>query len=68
MLVVDYKSGHAAPRDDSAIPSPYLVQMADYRAVLRAIFPRREIRCALLFTDGPELVWLRDALLDAHAP
>ncbi|MEE8173186.1 MAG: double-strand break repair helicase AddA, partial [Alphaproteobacteria bacterium] len=68
VLVVDYKSGRAAPQDDSAIPQAYLAQMADYRAVLRAIFPGRDIRCALLFTDGPALVWLRDALLDAHAP
>ena len=68
VLVVDYKSGRAAPEDDSAIPEAYLAQMADYRAVLRAIFPGREIRSALLFTDGPALIWLRDALLDAHAP
>ena len=68
VLVVDYKSGRTAPGDDSAIPEAYLAQMADYRAVLRAIFPGRKIRSALLFTDGPALIWLRDALLDAHAP
>ncbi len=68
VLVVDYKSGRAAPRDDSAIAEAYLAQMADYRAVLTIIFPGREIRSALLFTDGPALVWLPDELLDAHAP
>ncbi|MDA0230530.1 MAG: double-strand break repair helicase AddA [Proteobacteria bacterium] len=68
VLVVDYKSGRAAPPDESAIATAYLVQMANYRAVLRAIFVGREIRCALLFTDGPALVWLPDAVLDTHAP
>ena len=68
VLVVDYKSGRPAPSDDSAIPEAYLAQMADYRAVLTIIFPGREIRSALLFTDGPALVWLSDAVLDAHAP
>jgi ATP-dependent helicase/nuclease subunit A len=66
--VVDFKSGRAAPGADSAIPEAYLAQMADYRAVLTVIFPGREIRSALLFTDGPALVWLSDAVLDAHAP
>ena len=66
--VVDFKSGRAAPGMDSAIPEAYLAQMADYRAVLTVIFPGREIRSALLFTDGPALVWLSNAVLDAHAP
>ncbi len=68
VLVVDYKSGRAAPQDESAIEKAYVAQMATYRAVLRAIFAGREIRCALLFTDGPALVWLPDSLMDAHAP
>jgi ATP-dependent helicase/nuclease subunit A len=67
VLVVDFKSGRASPEGDSAIAEAYLTQMADYRAVLRAIFPGREIRCALLFTDGPALVWLADTLLDGHS-
>ena len=68
VLVVDYKSGRPAPADDSAIPEAYLAQMADYRAVLTIIFPGREIRSALLFTDGPALMWLPGGVLDAHAP
>ncbi len=67
VLVVDYKSGGGAAPGESAIAPAYLAQMADYRAVLRAIFPGREIRCALLFTDAPALLWLGDAILDAHA-
>ena len=68
VLVVDYKSGRAAPQDESTIAKAYVAQMATYRAVLRTIFATREIRCALLFTDGPALVWVSDSLMDAHAP
>ena len=68
VLVADYKSGRLTPEAGSGIPTPYLVQMAGYRAALQAIFPGREIRAALLFTDGPELTWLQDSLLEMHAP
>jgi len=68
VLVVDYKSGRAAPQDESAVPDAYMAQMANYRAVLRAIFPGREIHCALLFTDGPSLLWLPDSHMDVYAP
>ena len=68
VLVVDYKSGRAAPHDESAVAEAYTAQMANYRAVLRAIFPGREIRCALLFTDGPALLWLPDSHMDVYAP
>ena len=68
VLGVDYKSGRAAPQDESTIAKAYVAQMATYRAVLRTIFATREIRCALLFTDGPALVWASDSLMDAHAP
>ncbi len=68
ILVADYKSGRPAPVAGSATPAVYLAQMAGYCAVLRAIFPGREVRAALLFTDGPDLVWLEDSLLEMHAP
>jgi ATP-dependent helicase/nuclease subunit A len=42
--------------------------MAAYRAAMQAIYPDRPVRCALLWTDGPQLMVLDDALLDRHAP
>jgi ATP-dependent helicase/nuclease subunit A len=68
VLVADYKTNRIAPRDASAVPPPYLRQMAAYRAVLRAIFPGRAIECALVWTAGPLVMPLPDALLDRHAP
>ena len=66
--VVDYKTNRPAPRDPGAVPAIYLKQMASYRAVLRQVYPDRQIETLLLWTDGPRLMHLSDALLADHAP
>ncbi|MCH7554405.1 MAG: PD-(D/E)XK nuclease family protein, partial [Proteobacteria bacterium] len=68
VLIVDYKTNRAPPGKVSATPEIYLRQMAAYRAVIAAIYPRHAVRCALLWTDGPSLMALDDGLLDAYAP
>jgi len=66
--VVDYKTGRRVPATSDAIPHYHLAQMAAYRDVLAAIFPGLTIRTSLLYTEGPVLHTLDDALLDAHKP
>ncbi len=66
VLVADYKSNRNPPAEPAATPVMYLRQMAAYRAVLRAIFPDRPIRCLLVWTETASPVWLSDGLLDAH--
>ncbi len=68
VTVLDYKTNRPVPSDPSATPKVYLKQMAAYRAVLRLIYPDMPVRCVLLWTDGPRLMTLEDALLDGHAP
>ena len=68
VLIVDYKTNRAPPVSPEATPPAYLRQMAAYRAVLNGIYPEIPVRCALVWTDGPELMWLPDGLLDGHAP
>jgi ATP-dependent helicase/nuclease subunit A len=68
VLVADFKTGLAVPETaESAHPS-HLRQIAAYRAVLRAAFPGRQVRAALVFTAAPKFLLLPDKLLDAHAP
>ena len=43
-----------------------LRQMALYRAGAARVFPGRRIVCGLVFTDGPRLLRLSDAVLDAQ--
>ena len=68
ILVADFKTGRRIPATADAAPPAYLRQMAAYRSALRVIFPDRPIETALIFTAGPTLSALPDALLDAHAP
>lgn len=68
ILILDYKTNRPAPDSEAAVPLVYLKQMAVYRALLTRVYPGRRIVCALLWTDGPRLMQLSDATLDAHAP
>ena len=64
VLVVDYKTNRKPPADPVDVPLPYLRQMAAYRALLAQVYPGRTVRCALLWTDSPELMPIEGALLE----
>ena len=66
--LVDFKTQRPAPSTPESVPRYYLRQMAAYRALLAEIYPDREIRSFLLWTDQPRLMQLSDALLAGHAP
>jgi ATP-dependent helicase/nuclease subunit A len=68
VLMVDYKSHRAPPRTVEGTPSAYLRQLAAYRSLLRAIYPGREVKAALLWTAVPRLDLIPAGLLDRHAP
>ncbi len=68
VLVVDYKSNRPPPKGAADTPVLYLRQMAAYRAVLTRIWRDRPVRCAILWTAGPALIALPDAMLDPFAP
>ncbi len=65
ILAVDYKTARPVPADAAKVPSAYVAQMALYRAALGEIFPRRIVRCALLYTASAQLIELPAALMDA---
>ncbi len=66
VLIADYKSDRAVPRDADAIPQSYVGQLALYRAVLRLLYPNHEVRAALVWTLGPVLIEVPAGLLDAE--
>jgi ATP-dependent helicase/nuclease subunit A len=68
VLIADYKTNRRPPARLEDTPALYLRQMAAYRAVLRDIFPGREIICALVWTQASQVVILPDALLESHSP
>lgn len=67
VLAVDFKTNRPPPARVEDVPKLYIAQMALYRAALAKIFPGRPIACALVWTDGPSLMRLNDALLAAEA-
>ncbi|HEY3918671.1 MAG TPA: double-strand break repair helicase AddA [Stellaceae bacterium] len=56
VLIVDYKTIRPVPAALDEVPALYLDQLAAYRAAVAAVFPGKEIRAALLWTDGPALM------------
>ena len=66
VLIADYKSDRRVPGRIEDIPRPYLRQLALYRAVLRKLYPNHAVRAALVWTAGPLLTDLPEALLDAE--
>ncbi|MBR9834871.1 MAG: double-strand break repair helicase AddA, partial [Alphaproteobacteria bacterium] len=63
--IIDYKTDRPAPKSADGVDLSYIVQMAAYRAVLQQLYSgeTHQVNCTLLYTDGPVLIPLPDALL-----
>ncbi len=61
ILIVDYKTNRPPPTDPKNVPQIYYSQMRAYADTMRAIYPGRAIKCALLWTDGTRLMELKVA-------
>jgi len=64
VMVVDYKTGAHVPNVPEATPESYRMQLKIYKALLQPLYPTKEIRCALLWTSTPKLMWM-DRVLNA---
>lgn len=65
VYLVDYKSNRPPPDRVEDVDVTYLAQMAAYRELARAVWPGRAVRCGLLWTDVPRMMWLHDNAMDA---
>jgi ATP-dependent helicase/nuclease subunit A len=63
VLIVDYKTLRPPPAVEEEVAPIYLRQLAIYRAALARIYPGHEIRCALLWTEGPRLMPISPEIL-----
>ena len=64
VYIIDYKSNRPPPVHVNDVPEIYWGQMAAYREMIRLTHPKHAIVCALLWTDGPDLMILPDDGLD----
>ncbi|MFM9942813.1 MAG: double-strand break repair helicase AddA [Hyphomicrobiaceae bacterium] len=67
VLIVDFKTNRPPPAEAEAVAEAYLLQLAAYRLAVAQIFPGKAVKSALLWTDGPRLMAMPDAMLDAAA-
>ena len=68
VLIADYKTNRPAPRALAEVPVQYVRQLALYRAVLTKLYPQKTVRCALIWTEVPDLMELSaEALTHALA-
>jgi ATP-dependent helicase/nuclease subunit A len=65
VLIADYKTDRAAPRRLAEVPGGYVAQLALYRALLARIYPEKTVRAALVFTEGPNVMEVPGAAMDA---
>lgn len=65
VLVVDYKTNRPPPQSAERVPAVYKRQMALYRRALKAIYPDKTIKTALLWTDDARLMELSESLTEA---
>ncbi|OJU51840.1 MAG: double-strand break repair helicase AddA [Mesorhizobium sp. 61-13] len=64
VLIVDYKTNRPAPTSLEKVPPAYVLQLALYRALLKPLYPGRQISAALLFTEAPRLIELPLAAME----
>jgi ATP-dependent helicase/nuclease subunit A len=65
VLIGDFKTNRPAPRRIEDVPPAYVTQLALYRAVLAKLYPDKPVRCALIWTEVPDLMELFAEALDA---
>ena len=58
VVIVDYKTGRQVPARAAEVPESYVLQLKTYRALVAPLYPNIPIRCAILWTHAPSLMWL----------
>ncbi len=66
VLIIDYKSNQSVPDNEDAVDDVYVGQMAAYQALARQQYPGKTVKCGLLWTAAPKLMWLSSQKLE-HA-
>ncbi len=63
IILGDFKTGRV-PKSEAQIPKSYLLQMALYRNLLKAIHPKKMMKTLLIYSDGPKVFELDAEKLD----
>jgi ATP-dependent helicase/nuclease subunit A len=63
VLIIDYKTNRNTPESQHDVHINYIKQMGAYKAALQEIYPDKKIKCALVWTSSPKIMWLDDSVL-----
>lgn len=63
--IVDFKTNRVPPGSLDEVPFEHRAQLAIYRAILAPLYPGREIRCGLIYTEAAKTYWLDAARMEA---
>jgi ATP-dependent helicase/nuclease subunit A len=63
VMIVDFKTNRPPPRDVEGTPRAYRRQMSIYKAALGQMYPDKNIRCYILWTNGPWMVELPEHIM-----
>ena len=63
VLLVDYKTNRAPPRNFGQIPRGYIAQVAVYTALLKQVYPDRKVSAGLLFTEIPQMFEIPETVI-----
>ena len=65
VLVIDYKTDRPPPKSEAEVALPYLAQLGAYFDVLSCTYPDKTVKCALLWTHGPDFMVLSESAMMA---
>ncbi|MGD9638832.1 MAG: double-strand break repair helicase AddA [Alphaproteobacteria bacterium] len=63
VFIIDYKTSRMPPKTIAEIPPIYLYQMSSYKDAIMQIYPRKKIKCAIIWTAIPILMEIPDNIL-----
>ncbi|OJF98403.1 double-strand break repair helicase AddA [Pararhizobium antarcticum] len=66
VVIADFKTNRDVPETAEAVPFTYKAQLAIYRALLQPLYPQHRFRCVLIYTEGPHVIALPEAMLDRN--
>jgi ATP-dependent helicase/nuclease subunit A len=66
ILILDFKSNRPAPDRLEAVDLSYVRQLALYRRAMLQLYPGLPVRAGLLWTEGPKLMEVPEALMESH--
>lgn len=68
ILILDYKTSLHVPSDVAMIPVEYVEQLRTYRALVSPLYPMLPVRCGIIWTANPSVMWLTEAMLAHEEP